>query len=277
MDRMPTPSLAIQDGWIDHPQGRLFVRTWRPEGALQPAQDERLPIVLLHDSLGCVALWRDFPAQLSLHTGRRVIAYDRLGFGRSDAHPGVAPSSFIEDEARTFFPAVRAQLGFDRFIALGHSVGGGMGVHIAARHAQACVGLITESAQAFVEDRTLQGILEAKANFQHADQFARLVKYHGDKAKWVLDAWTETWLNPAYAGWSLDAVLPQVRCPVLALHGEHDEFGSVRHPRQIAEMAAGAGQCEILDGIHHVPHKEAEPLVLARVGAFIDALTDGVL
>lgn len=229
------------------------------------------PIVLFHDSLGCVDLWRDFPVELCLATGRRVIAYDRLGFGRSDPRTGPPPLDFVAEEAAVYFPVIRGQLGLERFIAFGHSVGGGMAVQCAARFAAHCEALVTEAAQVFAEDRTLEGIREAKEQFKNPAQLERLAKYHGQKAKWVLDAWTETWLHPAFASWSLDGVLPQVRCPVLAIHGELDEYGSTRHPRLIGERCGGLAQVEVLADTRHVPHRERAAVVLRLVSEFVAA------
>lgn len=264
-------AVEVTDTFVAHPQGRLFVRTW--DGG-SGAQDRTgvPPILLLHDSLGCVELWRAFPAALAQALGRRVIAYDRLGFGRSDPRRGPLAPGFVGEEAGIVLPVLQRALGFGRFIAFGHSVGGGMAVHCAALHPDDCLALVTESAQAFVEERTRAGILDAKRGFQDPVRFGRLARYHGDKARWVLDAWTETWLSPAFAGWSLAGVLPRVRCPLLALHGEHDEFGSVRQPQTIARLAAGGARVEIMAGACHVPHREQPAPVLGLVRDFIGAL-----
>ncbi|HEX5515773.1 MAG TPA: alpha/beta fold hydrolase, partial [Gammaproteobacteria bacterium] len=142
---------STQDSWVDTGQGRLLARCWQP---LHHSTDLRRqsPIVLFHDSLGCVELWRTFPAVLAECTGRQVIAYDRLGFGQSDRRTDKLSIGFIREEAERFFPVLREQLGIDRFIAFGHSVGGGMAAHCAAEYTTACEALITVSAQAFVED-----------------------------------------------------------------------------------------------------------------------------
>ena len=111
------------------------------------------PIVLMHDSLGCVELWRDFPEQLARETGRSVIAYDRLGFGRSDpnARRLRRPPASVEAEAREGFRQLREALGIGPFVAFGHSVGGGMAICCAGVYESDCQALITESAQAFAE------------------------------------------------------------------------------------------------------------------------------
>jgi pimeloyl-ACP methyl ester carboxylesterase len=259
---------TVEDRWIATPSGRLFARVWRSSNATNA------PIVLFHDSLGCVELWRGFPERLCASTGRTVVAYDRLGFGQSDPYRGEWSLDFIRLEADTYFPVLREQLGIDAFIAFGHSVGGAMAAHCAGAFPSACRALITESAQAFVEDRTRHGILEAKAGFLQEGQLDRLKKYHGDKARWVLDAWTETWLAPEFQSWSLDAALTTVRCPVLILHGEDDEYGSVLQPKRIAAALPGPSQLEILHGRRHVPHREAEASVIDLVTRFLGAIDD---
>lgn len=270
MTHLPEPQFTEQ--WVHHPQGRIFTRTWQTPGHEQSGHNRPCPLLLLHDSLGSVALWRDFPARLSAISGRRVIAYDRLGFGQSEVLTTPPALSFIEDEARQVFPVLLRELGLERVILLGHSVGGGMAVNMAAQWPEQVVALITESAQAFCEDQTLSGVARAREQFREAGHLERLAKYHGERARWVLDAWTESWLHPTFAPWSLAPVLPAVRCPVLALHGEHDEYGSARHPRMIAELSSGPARLELLPGAHHVPHREQAETVLRLIAEFVAPL-----
>lgn len=255
------------DVWVQTPEGSVFARVWSSGRSA-----ERAPIVLLHDSLGCVDLWRDFPAALGASTGRTVIAYDRRGFGRSDAHAGTLRPTFVADEAETTFMAVRERLGIERFVVFGHSVGGGMAVNCAARYDEACTAVISEAAQARVEEKTLQGIRQAKELFSNEDQLNRLRRLHGDKAPWVLEAWTGTWLSPAFASWSIEEVLPRVKCPVLAIHGTEDEYGSVRNAELIARLVAGPARQEIMPDTRHVPHRERQPAVLGMVADFLRPL-----
>jgi len=248
----------VKEAQVATKVGRLFVNQWGEA----KAGGKCLPVILLHDSLGCVELWREFPRHLARAVGGPVIAYDRLGFGRSDAYPGVLDSDFIRQEAHGGFAAIVEEFQVDRFVVFGHSVGGGMAVSIAAAHPDRCSGVITESAQAFVEDRTLDGIRTAKTNFASPGQLDRLRKYHGDKASWVLAAWTETWLSPEFANWNLDGELCKVRCPLLAIHGDQDEFGSIKHPKRIASLAGNLAIYKCLAGCGHVPHREQEQAVL---------------
>jgi pimeloyl-ACP methyl ester carboxylesterase len=255
-----------QDALLRLGENHLFTRSWMPFAA---DASRRTPILLLHDSLGSVELWRSFPEKLAVTTGRRVVAYDRLGFGRSDPHPGALGLDFIADEAQSVVPQLCEQFGIGDFIACGHSVGGCMAIETAAHWPGRCRALVTIAAQTFIEERTLAGIRVAQHDFQDPDNLARLARYHGDKTPWVLDAWIGTWLSPAFADWTLDGPLAGVRCPVLAVHGERDEYGSLRHPWRIAE---GRGETLILPGIGHVPHREAEGTLVAAIVEFLSLL-----
>lgn len=248
--------------------GRIFYTVTEPasdRGSSSPA-----PIVLFHDSLGCVALWREFPGALANATGRSVIAYDRPGFGDSDPCPHTLTRGFIEAEPEQAFAALCDYLEINHFIAFGHSVGGAMAAACAATYPDRCQALITESAQAFVEAQTLAGIREARTQFAQPGQVDRLRKYHGDKAPWVLSAWIDTWLSDEFRDWTLDGVLKDVRCPSLALHGDSGEFGSAEHPRRYSSRTSGRGDMHLLPGCGHVPHREQEDKVLGFVSAFLN-------
>lgn len=248
------------------PAGQVFVQRWQPSHTAQPEADAA-PIVLLHESLGCVGLWRDFPAQLAQATGRTVLAYDRLGFGRSSPRHGPPDLRFIEHEAQEHFPALMQALGIAHYALLGHSVGGVMALHIAATHPQQCEAVLSLSAQAYVQPRTLEGIRAAQVFFADPQAWARLEKWHGERTDWLFHAWTDAWLHPDFADWSLDAVLPQVRCPVLAIHGTHDEYGSTEFAERIA-AGVPHGQVLLLDCAHH-PHRERTADVLDAAHTFL--------
>ena len=142
-------TVTASDHRITTEQGSLFARAWVPSDVHRGAD---APVLLFHDSLGCVELWRDFPESLAVATRRCVVAYDRLGFGWSDAHPGPLPLTFVRDEAVTVVPRVCEALGLDRMVPFGHSVGGAMAIATAARWPDRCVAVVTESAQSFVEE-----------------------------------------------------------------------------------------------------------------------------
>lgn len=257
---------TASDIFIPTVLGTLFARQWIP-GLPSGAS----PVILFHDSLGSEQ-WRDFPARIAETTARRVIAYDRLGFGKSDPNPRTLQRDFVQDEARTGLAAVRAAFAVDRMILMGHSVGGGMAIAAGAALSAATDAVITLAAQAFVEDRTVAGIQQARIAFQDEEQIGRLAKYHGNKARWVLDAWIETLLAPSFSDWSLDDDLRQLRCPILAIHGDQDEYGSRAHLDRIAAFAGGGVHEALMENVHHMPHRENPDDVLRTIGDFANAV-----
>lgn len=260
-----TSEPASHDLWIPTPHGRLFARAW-------PQESDLAPIILFHDSIGSVELWRSFPESLAAATGRMVVAYDRLGFGKSDVRTDrLTPQfDFVAAEAAVNLPLIRDTLEIDDFVVMGHSIGGAMAVHCAAAYPDDCVALITESAQCFIEERTLQGIRAAKVEFQREGQLDRLARYHGDKARWVLEAWTETWLSPDFHDWTLNGILPSVACPVLAIHGEDDEYGSPVHAEHIVDTVTGEASAAILPGHKHFPHRENEEAIVEMIAGYLE-------
>ncbi len=255
--------ITTEEKFITVPGGSVFSKTWSPTSAQYD-----IPIVLLHDSLGCVALWRDFPEQLATYLHRPVIAYDRLGFGKSTARQALPSANFVTEEAELYFPAIKQGLELEQYILLGHSVGGGMSVEIAA-HDPDCIAIITEAAQAFVEERTAAGIRDAKAMFERPGQLDRLAKYHGDKTEWVLHAWTDVWLSDQFSTWSLEQSIGKIKQPLLAIHGEKDEYGSQAFPEFLTQKSSGPSRMVLLEDCGHVPHREKLDLVLLYISNFL--------
>lgn len=261
-------TLHTQEAYIpfDENGRHIYLKQWTP-----PQLSSSVPIILLHDSLGSVALWRDFPEHLAMQMRRVVIAYDRLGFGQSSAHPSTLDHQFVATEAKTGFAQVLQHCQIDDFIVMRHSIGGGMAMCCAAQYPSRCQAVITIAAQSIVEDQTLAGISEAKQLFQHPQHFQRLQKYHGEKAQWVLDAWTETWLSTAFRNWNLQAYTTQVKSPLLVIHGEFDEYGSLLQPQTLIQTTGGPSQLEIIANTQHMPHKEQPALVLKHIQQFLQA------
>jgi len=256
-------TITSEELFVDVEGGSIYVKKWVPETLKHTS-----PIVLMHDSLGCVDLWRDFPEQLARSLSCIVIAYDRLGFGRSSVNKYTPSASFVWDEADIYFSQIKKATQFNSYYLLGHSVGGGMSIGIAAVDKE-CLGVITESAQAFVEDITIKGIQDAKAMFQNPVQIERLKKWHGNKANWVLSAWVDVWLSPEFSSWSLASRIKQVTCPVLAIHGDRDEYGSNAFPEYIAKNVSGKSSIAIIDDCGHVPHKEKMDEVINHIKKFL--------
>jgi pimeloyl-ACP methyl ester carboxylesterase len=260
---------SVSDHWITLEKGKLFARRWTPS---RPLRERDGTILLIHDSLGSVELWRDFPKLLVAATGRCVAAYDRLGFGRSDAQEDLLQPGFIHAEAETVIPQLCEALGLEFIIPFGHSVGGAMAVCTAARWPERCRALISESAQSFVEDATHVGLRDAQEKFAQPGQMDRLARYHGTKARWVFDSWIKNWLSACFEEWRLDEELRAMRCPSLVLQGDQDEYGTLEHARRIARLATGPSHLVIIEGCGHVPHREQPKRILDEVTSFLAAV-----
>ncbi|MDY0164561.1 four helix bundle suffix domain-containing protein [Desulfobotulus sp.] len=255
---------SVEEYRIEIPEnGHLYAKKWLPEKCLFP-----IPLVLLHDSLGCVALWRDFPEILADRLSCPVIAYDRHGFGRSSARQKSPSLNFIEEEATHYFPLLKSAFCLSDYLLLGHSVGGAMAIAIAAQDKE-CRAVVTLASQAFVEDRTRKGIEAAMEAFKKPGQPERLAKWHGSKAAWVFRAWTDVWLSEEFRSWSLAPYIGKVFCPVLAIHGDQDEYGSRAFPEFIAKKSGGISKMRILPACGHMPHREKTWEVLDAVASFV--------
>jgi pimeloyl-ACP methyl ester carboxylesterase len=235
-------------------------------------RDIRKPfIVFLHDSLGSVSLWKDFPEKLRKATGLNMVIYDRQGYGKSvPFEDGDRDNDYLEKEADTLVEIIE-ELDLGRVILFGHSDGGSIALIAAAKYPERISGIITEGAHVLVEEITLLGIRTAKNKFNTTDLKQRLAKYHEDKTQAVFDAWAETWLSDEFRGWNIEHFLPEIKCPALIIQGEDDEYGSAMQVERIAEQVSGKVEVLLLPGVGHTPHKQAADLVLERSAKFITA------
>jgi pimeloyl-ACP methyl ester carboxylesterase len=228
-------------------------------------------LVFLHDSLGCVDTWRDFPGALARRVGLTAIVYDRRGYGQSSPFgPDPRTPYYLEDEARVLFQLLDA-LEIGPVVLFGHSDGGSISLIAAAEHADRVRAVVTEGAHVFVEDITLAGIRDARAMFVTTDLATRLARYHGDKVAGIVSAWTETWLSPEFRDWNIESYLTRVQCPTLVIQGNDDEFGT---PAQVDAIVRGIGneaRSLIIPGVGHTPHRDARTVVLDAASSFIAA------
>lgn len=233
---------------------------------------QRPTIIFLHDSLGCIALWRDFPQKLGEATQCNVLVYDRRGYGQSAPFKGGdRETDYLEVEAGVLNQLIE-QCGIGQAILFGHSDGGSIALIAAAKYPSRIPGVITEGAHIFVEDITLRGIRDAVKAYHTTDLKERLQKYHGDKTGSVFGAWADTWLSDPYRSWNIEAFLPRITCPVLVIQGENDEYGSPAQVDGILRQVAGVARQLLIPSVGHSPHKEAKDLVLQQAASFIHNL-----
>lgn len=226
-------------------------------------------LVFLHDSLGCIALWRNFPEELGTATGCNVLVYDRQGYGQSAPFGNEARDNHYLEREADVLEQVLQHYNINNAILFGHSDGGSIALIVAAKHPARIKGVITEGAHIFVEDITLAGIREAVTAYETTNLPERLQKYHGNKTDAVFKAWAHTWLTDAYRNWNIEHFLPQIHCPVLVIQGEADEYGSIAQVQGITNRVSGTAQQLMIPNTGHNPHKEAQSVVLEHCTDFI--------
>ena len=193
-------------------------------------------LVFLHEGLGSVAQWGDFPDALCGRLHLDGLAYDRAGHGRSAPSARRRTDRYLHEEAHDVLPVVLEAAAIAQPILIGHSDGGTIALLFAARFAERCAAVVTEAAHVFVEELTIAGIRNAVAAWQRTDLEARLARYHGDNTELLFRDWSETWLSPSFRGWNVETDIGSLTCPLLLLQGAGDEYGT---PGQVEAIAAG--------------------------------------
>jgi pimeloyl-ACP methyl ester carboxylesterase len=236
-----------------------------------PGRVDRPPIVLLHEGLGSVGLWRMFPHAVNEATSRRVIAFSRYGHGRSDPPPSPRTSSFFHEEACAVLPSVLRQLGVEEPVFVGHSDG----ASIALIHAAVfpVSGLVLVAPHVVVEDVTLGAIREARERFENGDLRERLSRHHSDPEA-AFYGWCDVWLDPTFRSWSLDDDVERVECPILLVQGADDPYGSLDQLDRIEAHTRGRVRRLIVPG-GHSPHLDEQETVVRELARFVDELGDG--
>lgn len=233
-------------------------------------------LVFLHEGLGSVSMWKDWPRQACEAAGCRGLVYSRRGYGRSTplAAGEKRPVDFMHHEALEVLPALLAALGIDakrdRPILFGHSDGGSIALLYAAMHPGAVAGVVVAAPHIFVEDRTVAHIEQARQAYRDTELRARLARHHDDVDS-AFCGWNDVWLDPAFRRWNIEEHLPRITCPVLAMQGVDDEYGTLEQIRGIRRAAPQTQLLEIPD-CRHSPHKDQPATVIQAIAGFVGAL-----
>ena len=217
-------------------------------------------LVFLHEGLGSLSAWRDFPSWLATATGRAALIYSRAGYGRSPVRPPPWPVGFMHDEAR----ALVGLLDGEEAILVGHSDGASIALLYAAEHPVRA--LVLEAPHVFVEDKTVAAIARLDDEVR-----TRLLRHH-DHAAVLFDAWRDVWLRPEFRRWNIEEALPRVRAPTLVIQGDDDEYGSAAQVDAIRQKLGGPCETLMLPECGHAPHRDQPARTLAAMTEFIAKL-----
>jgi pimeloyl-ACP methyl ester carboxylesterase len=234
-----------------------------------PATESGLPpLVFLHEGLGSVAMWRDFPAKVAAAIGAEVVVYSRRGYGQSAPLAAANTVDYMHDEARQVLPKLLKQLGLERPILIGHSDGGSISLIYAGGKTAPLSGLILMAPHVFVEDITVASIAAAKMAYETTDLGKRLGRYHAD-ADHSFWGWNDIWLLPAFRDWNIEAFVPKVTCPILVIQGRDDEYGTPAQVQSIERLATAPCEIALLPDCRHSPHRDQPDRTLELIAGFV--------
>lgn len=227
-------------------------------------------LIFLHESLGCITLWRDFPELLSTRTQCNYFVYDRWGYGESSPNTGMMEkgNDYLEKSAIILIEIIKA-FPIQKPILIGHSDGGSIALIAAAKAPSIIKGIISIAGHVFVEDITLKGIRAVEEAYKNTDFSQKLSKYHGEKTNDVFYSWTNIWLSDKFRTWNIVDLIPKINCPSLIIQGADDEYGTLKQVTEISNHISGYAETLILKNTKHVPHKEQKEKVLAAIAQFI--------
>ncbi|GGB91462.1 alpha/beta hydrolase [Marinobacterium zhoushanense] len=238
-----------------------------PLGAGRPT------LVFLHEALGHIRMWKQFPQQLAERCGCDLLIYERQGYGGSTPIELPRSDDYLLVEGEYYLAQVTEAAGIERMILIGHSDGGSIALLGAACLGDRVRGLITEAAHINADELTLAGVRKAVDIYRTTDLHQRLERYHGDRTELLFRAWTDTWLRESFhLNIDLSPWLSQIRCPALIMQGRDDQYGL---PQQVQDICQGIGeqaQAAFIDDCGHIPHLERPDAVLDLMVPFIRSL-----
>ncbi|MGE4406138.1 MAG: alpha/beta fold hydrolase [Pseudomonas sp.] len=229
-------------------------------------------LVLLHEGLGSLELWKDFPAQLAEACEVPLLAYSRQGYGRSSQVPLPRSLDYLGVDGPDELARVLDGLGLEQVVLVGHSDGASIALAYAARQDPRVRGVVVLAPHVDVEPASVEGVRRTVKAYARGDLRERLYAYHGDNLDGAFRGWSETWLNPAFAVWNLHRELPCIRVPLLAIQGREDEFATAAQLETITRTVSGPCRTVMLEHCRHFPQNQARPQVLELVREFLVTL-----
>jgi pimeloyl-ACP methyl ester carboxylesterase len=253
-------------GFLDLPPLRLEYRMIGPRPEAAPT------IVMLHEGLGSVGLWGEFPDKIAAATGAGVFAYSRAGYGNSTGAKLPRSTSFMDEEAREVLPRVLAAIGFRRGFLLGHSDGASIAtIYAGSVQDHRVRGVVLIAPHFFTEEMGLVEIRRARKSFDSGALRERLKPYHAD-VDTAFRSWNGPWLHPDFQKWDITEALSYIRVPILIVQGENDQYGTLKQIEVARQDCFCPVEAVVLPGIRHIPYREAPELTVDAIAAFINRL-----
>jgi pimeloyl-ACP methyl ester carboxylesterase len=242
----------------------------RLEYGLHGAGDQGPTLVFLHEGLGSLGLWRDVPQQIAESTGCAALVYSRAGYGNSDPADLPRPIRFMHDEALITLPELLRAMSIREAILIGHSDGGSIAcIYAGSDPAVRVHALVLIAPHFFVEEKTIESIATAEAEYRNGDLKQRMQRHHLAVDDTFL-GWTRVWLDPQFRSWNIEEFLPRIRVPVLVLQDAEDRFGTLRHVETVQKEWAGPVETVILPDCGHRPHRTKPQETCEAIAGFVN-------
>lgn len=255
------------------PEGYLEVAGNRLEARFTDGPADRPVLILLHEGLGSVSLWRDFPDLLASATGCAVLVYSRAGYGKSSPASLPRPLTYMHDEAVDVLPHIIAQLQGRDHVLVGHSDGASIAtIYAGSKPLPGLKGLVLMAPHVFVEDISVEGIRTARDAWKSTNLRDRLKRHHGENVDTAFLGWNDSWLHPDFRTWDITGFLPLIIAPVLAVQGRDDDYGTLVQLEAVEQACTGGVTKLILDDCGHAPQKDQTAAVLDAICSFVAEL-----
>ena len=236
-------------------------------------QTQRKPaptLVFLHDGLGCVEIWRDFPDRLAEHMGLPGFVYSRAGYGRSDPISLPRPLDYLHTEAVQVLPAVLDAAGIEHAVLVGHSDGATISlIYGGAADAPRAAAIVAMAPHVFNEEISVSSIEDMIREYEDGTLRARLERYHGPNVDCAFRGWSGAWTDPGFRRWTVEALLARINVPVLVIQGRDDGYASLTQVSSILEKVSGSAHARIIPRCGHVPYRDAPEITLSGVAGFL--------
>jgi pimeloyl-ACP methyl ester carboxylesterase len=253
--------------FVDVAGRRLEVERIAAGGPGRPA------LVFLHEGLGSVAMWKDFPGRVAHAAACNAVVYSRYGYGNSTLLAEPRTVGYMHDEALIALPELLDRLAIERPILIGHSDGGSIALIHAGAGVRPVTAVVTLAAHVMVEDISVASIADAKAAYETTELRSKLARYHADVDS-VFWGWNRIWLAPEFRAWNIEEYLPRIACPMLAIQGEDDEYGTMEQMRRIGAQVPDVELLDLQD-CRHSAHKDQPEAVIDAIVRFVDRVTVG--
>ncbi len=255
-----------ETGFLDLPPMRLEYRM------IGPRPDAAPTIVMLHEGLGSVDLWGDFPDKIAAAMGAGVFVYSRAGYGKSTGAKLPRSTSFMDEEACQVLPRILDAIGFRRGFLLGHSDGGSIAtIYAGSVQDHRVRGLVLIAPHFFAEEMGLAEIRRARKSFESGALRERLKPWHADVDA-AFRSWNEPWLHPDFEKWDIIEALSYIRVPILIVQGENDQYGTLKQIEMARQECFCPVEAVVLPGLRHIPYREAPDITVNAVAEFINRL-----